>query len=401
MTAIRKSIPIVIFISLVVLISICCGETHAKSSDKMTDYKVEGIYKDQKAYEKIKIIDPESLEVDAKDYIKFLTQAQIGDGLSIPMESEKDFAKMNEIATAKALNDNENAVQLSKAKRLYRNTIKQAKIIAKEKAKAKYYAVWHQEAINMDLPSDTDGSTKTYMDYKTVTAKGTPQYALLNSDKAYTKDGFRMYDGYYCVALGSYYSKQIGTKFYIKLSNGRTLRCILGDQKSDRHTDKKHQYARNNKDILEFIVDNIKLPGGDVSAIPGFEGSIVSIQRIVEPEIVIAGRTYAYEPDKGRVDSSKDEKDKKDKKNKKKNNNNKKKTVVNTQTNTEQEKQKKTKENTDNIQQNVDTDQTETDKTKPSEPVVDDSDGTQSDDVGHNKDKSPQPVNQTVDEDIQ
>ena len=96
-----------------------------------------------------------------------------------------------------------------------------------------------------------------------------------------------MYDGYYCVALGSFYGRQIGTKYYIELSNGRTLRCILGDQKQDRHTDKKNQYAVKNGDIVEFIVDDIDISGGDISEIEGFEGSIVSIKKIIEPEEII------------------------------------------------------------------------------------------------------------------
>ena len=384
----KKSIPVIMFFALsalIMLTGVCSASTDAqdqgKKQDKLTTYKVEGKYKDQTAFVKIKMVDPDSLEVDVKDYVKFLTEAQIGDGLTIPMEAEHDFAKMKEIATAEALDDNEKAVQLKKAKSMYNDTIKAAKIKAKEKAKALYYKVWHQEYKEMDLPSATDGSTKTYMDYKTVTAKGTPQYALLNCDKAYTKDGFRMYDGYYCVALGSYYSKQIGTKFYITLSNGRTLRCILGDQKSDRHTDKKHQYAENNKDILEFIVDNIKLPGGDVSAIPGFEGSIVSIKRIIEPEIVIAGRTYNYEPDKGYVEGSKDKKNKKDKKKKKDNTRNK----VNNTTETPEKPAVNRDESVEKEQKNVNTDQSETENTQePAPPVNKDQEQSQGDVGGSN-----------------
>lgn len=279
------------------------AENEGSVSDNTTKklVKIEGKYMDETAYVKVRITDPDSIEVTDDDYYKFLTELEIGDGLKIPLEDEGDLSRMRAIATSEAIRNNEKAVQLKKAQRIEKETVKKAKAEARAKAKKQYEKVWNQKYEIMGLPAATNGSTKTYMDYRTVTATGSPQYALLNNTKkAYTKDGFRMYDGYYCVALGSYYGTTIGTKYYIELSNGRTLRCILGDQKSDRHTDENHQYAVNNKDILEFIVDDIALPGGDVSAVPGFEGSIVSIKKIIESDEdiykEIYGDGYVYVP---------------------------------------------------------------------------------------------------------
>ena len=142
-----------------------------------------------------------------------------------------------------------------------------------------------------ELP-DITGSTKTYAFYRAVTAKSTPQYKLLNSDECYTDDetGIRMVDGYYCIALGSFYGTKIGTKYRITLQDGEELKelnCILCDQKADVHTDEKHQYAVQNKDIMEFYIEKSKLPHGimgDYGHLEQFRGDIVKIEQYPDTE---------------------------------------------------------------------------------------------------------------------
>lgn len=139
--------------------------------------------------------------------------------------------------------------------------------------------------VSMGLPS-VSGSTKTYAHYNAVTAKNSPQYKLLNSKECYTdsETGIRMIDGYYCVALGSYYGSEIGTKYRITFSTGKSINVILCDQKSDRHTDSNHQYAVKNEDIMEFYVQKNKIPGnvrGNYGNLEQFSGSIVSIEKYV------------------------------------------------------------------------------------------------------------------------
>lgn len=141
------------------------------------------------------------------------------------------------------------------------------------------------------LPEIT-GSTKTYAYYTAVTAKSTPQYRLLNSDDCYTDEetGIRMVDGFYCIALGSYYGSTIGTRYRITLKDGdeyKELNCILCDQKADRHTDKNHQYAVQNKDIMEFYIEKSKRPkgiGGDFGHLEQFRGDIVKIEQYPDKE---------------------------------------------------------------------------------------------------------------------
>lgn len=136
---------------------------------------------------------------------------------------------------------------------------------------------------NMKLPK-VSGATKTFAYYTAVTAKGSPQYALLNSDECYTDEetGIRMIGDYYCVALGSFYGSTIGTRYRITFSTGKSIKVILCDQKSDRHTDSNHQYAVKNSDIMEFYVEKSKIPSGvrgNYGNLEQFGGDIVKIER--------------------------------------------------------------------------------------------------------------------------
>lgn len=146
--------------------------------------------------------------------------------------------------------------------------------------------------VNMGLPN-VSGKCKTYAYYKAVTVKSSPAYAVLNSGtykgkkyNTYTdeKTGIRMVDDCYCAALGTFYGTEKGTKYKITLSTGRSFKIILCDTKSNRHTDKNHQYARRNKDIVEFYVERGKIPKnvrGNYNALDQFKGSITKIEKIV------------------------------------------------------------------------------------------------------------------------
>ena len=136
------------------------------------------------------------------------------------------------------------------------------------------------------LPA-VSGTTKTYAYYTAVTAKSSPQYKLLHSDDCYTDEatGIRMVDGYYCVALGSYYGTKIGTKYRITLEGGKEINVILCDQKADRHTDANHQYAVNNQDIVEFYIEKSKLPRGirgNFGTLEQFSGAVVAIEQYMD-----------------------------------------------------------------------------------------------------------------------
>lgn len=148
--------------------------------------------------------------------------------------------------------------------------------------------------VSRGVPRDAKdaGSFKTYMDFRTITDKSSEQYEFQKKCKT-DNNGLRRYNeddlSYYVVAMGSFYSEEIGTKFKITLDNNGTknvIYVILGDCKKDEHTDDSNRFIEKNGNIIEFIVSQRDLPSlarkmGDVSyADDELRGEIVKIEEI-------------------------------------------------------------------------------------------------------------------------
>lgn len=125
---------------------------------------------------------------------------------------------------------------------------------------------------------------KSYMPYKAITSKNSPQYKLqLN---AYTSEdsGIRMVNNRYCVALGSYFNCRIGQEFDLILENGIVIPCIMADEKDDNDTDNLNLFTKNNGCATEFVVDSSKLSSsiknmGDISyAYEGWDSPVKTIK---------------------------------------------------------------------------------------------------------------------------
>ena len=100
------------------------------------------------------------------------------------------------------------------------------------------------------------------------------------------RSGIWMVGNRYCIAVGSYYTKQIGAKIDLVLShNGRkhVLKCIAADSKADKDTINKHRIHTDGS-VVEFIVNTGCLSKkvrqmGDVSfAGDKFKGEIGQIR---------------------------------------------------------------------------------------------------------------------------
>lgn len=126
-----------------------------------------------------------------------------------------------------------------------------------------YYAI-NTEACELPLPP-LPTNVKAYTDYHCYNIDGSAQKYI--QDNAITEEhGIRMFDGYYCVAMGSAYG-EVGDKYIIELSNGMRFAMIKADEKSDKHTDPTNRYHPcpnyNGEDracVIEFIVDTDKIP---------------------------------------------------------------------------------------------------------------------------------------------
>lgn len=146
---------------------------------------------------------------------------------------------------------------------------------------------------NMGVPTHINTSFKTWMDWRCITDKSSPQYGYIRQYGWIDNEGFMrtnaerdlgVTDDYYMIALGSYYGTTIGTKYRITTDNGRVFYGVLCDQKANRHTNSTHQYASNN-DVVEFLVDTrclnkyVKKMGSANVYMP-LNGNIAKIEKI-------------------------------------------------------------------------------------------------------------------------
>lgn len=95
---------------------------------------------------------------------------------------------------------------------------------------------------------------KSYENYLAITSTNTPHYKLQHNYAKTADNGIRTVNDRYCIALGSYFTKTIGQYIDVVLQNGTVIECILGDQKSDAHTEWPH-VAHPDGSIVEFIID--------------------------------------------------------------------------------------------------------------------------------------------------
>lgn len=140
----------------------------------------------------------------------------------------------------------------------------------------------NRNMISRNVPENN--SKKTYMDYRKITDTSSEQYKLQQNKDCYTTDtGLRKINEYYCIAVGTHYSNNIGDKLIVHMENGESFKAIVADIKDDKHTDETNRQHRKDGSVIEFVVDTRKLPElvrkmGDISYInETFKGEIKTI----------------------------------------------------------------------------------------------------------------------------
>lgn len=116
---------------------------------------------------------------------------------------------------------------------------------------------FHDGSIIYVLPkNDNYKGFKSYMPYTAITNSGSYQYDLQENFCISNDYGFRIADGRYCVAVGSFGNMKIGQYFDIIMENGKIIPCVMGDLKANTTTDSHNVYSINsNYCCTEFIVD--------------------------------------------------------------------------------------------------------------------------------------------------
>ena len=127
------------------------------------------------------------------------------------------------------------------------------------------------------------GSTgfKSFMRYTAITKKGSNPWKL--QQWAHTDgEGFRIYEGRYLMALGTGTGAKVGDYVDIVLANGTHIPAIMGDTKSDKHTDASNIFGVNGC-CSEFIIDDnyliqsVKTSGDCSNARAEWQSPVVAI----------------------------------------------------------------------------------------------------------------------------
>lgn len=124
----------------------------------------------------------------------------------------------------------------------------------------------------------------TYMDYKAITCKSTPQYKVCNSEYAYTdpETKLRMYNGEYLVAIAQGYGYRPGDNIYIVFESGATATAIVGEMKATGDCDPNEKYQATDGSVIEFLVDDISSCEEFNSNKPAeFNERVISITEII------------------------------------------------------------------------------------------------------------------------
>lgn len=177
------------------------------------------------------------------------------------LKMNEELLKMNE----ELISDKENLMRL-------------VKDLEKDKLKPP-----NRNMISRNVPKNS--SRKTYMDYRKITDTSSKQYELQQNKDCYTTDtGFRKINEYYCIAVGTHYSNNIGDKLIVYMENGESFKAIVADIKDDKHTDETNRQHKKDGSVIEFVVDTKKLPEvvrkmGDISYMDEkiFKGEIKAI----------------------------------------------------------------------------------------------------------------------------
>ncbi len=145
-----------------------------------------------------------------------------------------------------------------------------------------------------DVGVCSPSSTKTYMDYRAITARGSRQYQYIRAHMKVDESTGFLYDedGFIGVALGSYYGV-IGDRYYFTLSNGNVLPLVKIEEKADAHTINGCAHGSDGS-VIEFVIHrdyarnsfalsgNGLISSGNYNNNPLFRGQIVKVEKVTD-----------------------------------------------------------------------------------------------------------------------
>ena len=148
------------------------------------------------------------------------------------------------------------------------------------------------------VPVLSSSSAKSYMDYRAITDRSSKQWKFLNEsgEVEIEERGFiTTCDGYYAVALGSYFGP-VGQKYIFTLRDGdriHELRVVKAEAKADKDT-RADGFACPDGHVIELVIDtdaaymqervetNGYICSGNLNKIEELRGEIIKIERVKE-----------------------------------------------------------------------------------------------------------------------
>lgn len=135
---------------------------------------------------------------------------------------------------------------------------------------------------NKEENNITKNESKRFMDYRTITDTTSKQFSI-QRNAVTNKEGLRIYQGRYCIAIGQGWGNKVGDKVTVILAGGRTQECIVADLKKDEDTDVTNKKALDGTTI-EAIVDANAISEktemmGDISYTEGWYGCVKTIEK--------------------------------------------------------------------------------------------------------------------------
>lgn len=134
------------------------------------------------------------------------------------------------------------------------STVEEVEALKEEETSENVERVWY-------APEWYESTRMSYMDYRTITCEGTPQWEFQHDGWTSTdpNTGIRMRGGRYMIALGQTFGLT-GTKVNVYLQNGAFIPCVLGDSKEWCDTMDGEGVIGADSGTVEFIVEEEYLP---------------------------------------------------------------------------------------------------------------------------------------------
>jgi predicted RNase H-like nuclease (RuvC/YqgF family) len=139
------------------------------------------------------------------------------------------------------------------------------------------------EQSNKDSETSNRRDFKSYMSYQSITTKSSKQWQLQQIATT-NEDGIRCIDDIPMVAVGTGWGLRVGDIAWVTCENGNRFKVMVGDIKSDAHTDAERKTTVANGCRCEFIVDKDKLDPtvrvrGSLATLDKYSGYVVNIEK--------------------------------------------------------------------------------------------------------------------------